>query len=178
MHSLCSTSMISYQSQWKIHAYQLKTLANEILACKFDVLDHSPLFAIRMLAVMLILYTQCRNSQTKIVMSTSWCQVETVTLTFHSSSFIQVVTGYKYCKVSFILVFFSWSHLSKAVTCAIRCYNQWSPPVHEGFSHGSLKSILCTWQISKFHGHLCSISLAFIEAARSIKVPPTGNIMK
>ena len=89
-----------------------------------------------------------RNS---IVKSTSWCQVETVTLAIHSSSFIQAVAGYKCWKLSLILV--SWSLLSEAVTSVIWCCNQWSTSPY----HGSWNSILLSCQISKFHGHLCKV---------------------
>ena len=86
-------------------------------------------------------------------MSTSWSQVETVTLAIHSSSFIPAVTGYKCWK--FRLFLYSWSLLSKAVKSVIWCCNQWSPSPQDRFYHGSWKSILHTCRISMFHGHLC-----------------------
>ena len=113
----------------------LVTEGNEVLACKFDVQDASPLFTIWMLALVLffrsstgagrqkyilpqsILMTLCSSDasfRTKniIVMSTS-CQVEVINLAFYISSFTQAATGYKCWELPFSLVFHDHFSLSQ-----------------------------------------------------------------
>ena len=166
----------------------MKALDNEVLACKFDVQDPSPLFAIWILALMLILHTQYTSRQTKIHIATKnpddsvfiWCSFQNkeyhydVPLMMLSGGcypgflqqFIHPSCDYIQMLKALIYSWFSWSLLGEARTSVVWCVTN-GPHL---CTKGSLMVLGRAFFIFAIYQSSISIcvksSLAFIETAR------------
>ena len=177
MQSLCPTCMILYQSQWD-SACPVNEGTRKWVSCmqiwctgSFSPICHLNLsldayFAhpvheqgdVKSILPQSTLMTLCSSdaaftTKKSIIMSNSWCQVEVLTLIFHSSSFIQAMTESSHLFMFFMITSQRSSNIcglmQPIVPTSAQMVLSWFLAEHSW--------ILRTCQISKFHGHLCKV---------------------